>query len=282
MSTTPQPSGENFEPEAPAARAVVAPAWLIAILVVLGLLLGYVAYAQHSARVELTQQLAEANQNLNTLADRATAMEENYGDLKAEFDVTREKLGVTEQELSRARSAAKQIREEQQRTASQLGTQIEQQQAQLGSLSGEVGAVKGDVAATREQLEQTQLTLQRTVGDLGLQSGLIARNHEELAELKRRGERDYFEFDIRKSKQYTRVGMVSVRLNKTDTKRQRFTVTLLDSDKQIEKKDKTLLEPVQFYLQGTRHLLEMVVYEVNKDRVVGYLSVPKEVAAARR
>lgn len=279
MSTTPQPPIENIEPE-PARR--LPPIWLVAVLVVLGLLLSYVAYAQHSARVELAAQLDETNKKLTELTSQAATLEEDYADFRAEFEVTSEKLGVTQKELSQARSVARQIREEQRRTAAQLGNQIEEQQAQLGSLTGEVSGVKGDVAATREQLEQTQLTLQRTIGDLGIQSGLIARNHDELEELKRRGERDYFEFDIRKSKQYNRVGIVSIRLNKTDTKRQRFTITLLDSDKRIEKKDKTLLEPVQFYLQGTRHLLEMVVFDINKDRITGYLSVPKEVAAARR
>jgi hypothetical protein len=125
------------------------------------------------------------------------------------------------------------------------------------------------------------MQLQRTIGDLGVQSGLIAKNRDELGELKRRGERDYFDFDVKKSKQFSRAGPVSVLLNKTDPKRQKYTVTLLANDKRIEKKDKTLLEPVQFYLQGTRHLVEMVVFQVEKDRVVGYVSVPKEVALNR-
>lgn len=279
MNDNPQPSDEQIEP---AATGTKAPAWLIGILAVLGLLLIYVAYAQYSAQVELSAKLTDANKKLDQLASRASTLEDNYADLKGEFEVTSEKLGLTQQELARARSLARQIKEDQQRTAAQLGSQIEAQQAQLGSLTGEVSQVKGSVAETREQLEETQHKLQRTIGDMGLQSGLIARNHDELEELKKRGERDYFEFNIRKSKQYTRVGIVSVRLNKTDTKRQRFTMTLLESDKRIEKKDKTLLEPVQFYLPGTRHLLELVVFEISKDNIAGYLSVPKEATTARR
>lgn len=257
------------------------PRWLIAVLAGFGLLLVYVVYAQHSARAVLTAQLGQTNEQLSQLQARAETLEDNYADFRAEFEVTSEKLGVTQKDLRRARAQARRIREEQRKTAEQLGTQLEEHQAQLGTLTGEVTEVKEDVEATREQLEQAQLELQRTVGDLGIQSGLIARNHEELEELKRRGERDYFEFDIKKSKQYARVGMVSVRLNKTDTKRQRFTITLLDSDKRIEKKDKTLLEPVQFYLRDTRHLLEFVIYEVDKNRIAGYLSVPKEIAMRR-
>ena len=275
MSTTPQPVSEPSETQ-PASGGL--PVWLIAIIVVIALLLGYVAYAQRVAKEELSAQLTQLNDKLTQVTTRAATLEDNYANLKAQFDVTSEKLGMTQEELTKARSLARQIKEEQQRTAAQLGSRLEQQQAQLGSLTGEVGQVKGNVAETQKSLEETKSVLQRTIGDLGVQSGLIARNGEELEELKKRGERDYFEFDIKKSKQYTRVGLVSVKLKKSDPKRQKFTLELLDSDKLIEKKDKTLLEPVQFYMQGTRHLLELVVYEVNKDRIVGYLSVPKEVA----
>ena len=276
MSTPPQ---EPSEYAAPARRG--SPRWLLAVLVVVILLLVYVAYAQHSARTELTAQWKQANDKLVKLESRAATLEDSYANLKAQFEVASQRLGVTQEELSRARAMAQQIKEEQRRSAEQLGTKIEQQQGQLGSLTGEVGQVKGEVAATRQSLEQTQQQLQRTIGDLGVQSGLIAKNHGEVEELKRRGERDYFEFDVKKSNQFNRVGSVSLRLNKTDAKRQKFTMTLLANDKVIEKKDKTLLEPVQFYLQGTRHLLEIVVYQVEKNRIVGYLSVPKEAGLTR-
>lgn len=278
MSTTPQEPSE-YAAAAPARSG--SPGWLLAVLGVVILLLVYVAYAQHSTRTELTAQLKQANDKLVKLESRAATLEDSYANLKAQFDVTSQRLGMTQEELTRARAMAKQIKEEQRRSAEELSTKIEQQQGQLGSLTGEVGVVKGDVAATRQSLEQTQQQLQRTIGDLGVQSGLIAKNHDEVEELKRRGERDYFEFNVKKSKQYSRVGSISIRLNKTDAKRQKFTLTLLANDKVIEKKDKTLLEPVQFYLQGTRHLLEIVVYQVEKDRIVGYLSVPKEVALSR-
>jgi archaellum component FlaC len=279
VTETPPPSDE-ISIETPARKP---PAWLIPALAIVGsLFLLYLIFAQHRTNTELTARLDEINANLQAVTSRATTLENNYAELRGEFDVTSEKLGMTQQELSRARSVARQIREEQRRTATQLGTQIQEHQAQLGSLTGEVSDVRGSVVETQEQLEETQTRLQRTIGDMGLQSGLIARNREELEELKRRGGRDYFEFDIRKSKQYTRVGLVSIRLNKTDTKRQKFTMTLLESDKRIEKKDKTLLEPVQFYMPGTRHLLEIVVFDIKKNHITGYLSAPKEVASARR
>lgn len=275
MSTIPQPSTETVE--IPPAGSEL-PRWLLALLGILVLVMAYMAYAQYSTGKELIAQLKQANRKLVGLETRAATLEDNYANLKAQFDVTGERLGLTQDELNRARILARQIKEEQRRTAEQLAGQIELQQNQLGSLTGEVSDVKGDVAATQEALEKTQMRLERTIGDLGLKSGLIARNRDELEELKSRGERDYFEFDLRKSKKYARVGSISVRLNKTDRKRQKYTMTLLANDKRIEKKDKTLLEPVQFYLKGTRHLLEIVVYEVENNRVAGYLSVPKEVA----
>jgi len=257
------------------------PKWLVGVLAVLAVALIVVAATQRSAKTELAAQLQKTNQALIGVEQRAATLEENYANLKASSDVTAEKLGLTEKELARARSLAQQIKEEQKKASEKFGTELATQQTQLGSLSGEVGTVKTDLSAAQASLTETRDVLQRTIGDLGVQSGLIARNKDELQELKRRGERDYFEFDLAKSKQFTRLGNVSVQLNRTDTKRQKYTVTLLANDKKIEKKDKTLLEPVQFYLQGTRHLLEIVVYEVDKNRVVGYLSAPKELALSR-
>ncbi len=275
MSTNPQQPAGEFK--SPAGGGT--PRWLAAALIVIALLLAVVAYAQWSTGKQLSAQLQQTNDKLTKMEARAETLENNYAGLKGQLDVTSEKLGLTQGELARARSLAQQTREEQKKTAAELGGQLQQQQQALGGLAGEVGTVKTDVAATKQELQQTQSKLERTIGDLGVQSGLIARNSDEVQELKRRGERDYFEFDLKKSKSYTRIGNISVRLNKTDAKRQKFTMTLLANDKVVEKKDKTLLEPVQFYLAGTRNLLELVVYQVEKDRVVGYLSVPKEVAA---
>lgn len=279
MSTSPlEPKFEREE-----SPSATLPRWIVVVLVVIVLVLVYVAYAQWSSRASLSAQLEQTNEQLARLEARATTLEGDYADLRGQLAVTSEKLGLTRQEIDRARTLATQIKKEQQAAVAQLGTQLDTlrstQETRFGSLAGEVTTVRGDVESTRRSLAETQMKLERTIGDLGVQSGLIAKNRDELEELKRRGERDYFEFDLRKSKEYTRVGTVSVRLNKTDTKRQKYTVTLLANDKRIEKKDKTLLEPVQFYLQGTRHLLEIVVYDIQKDRIVGYLSAPKELAS---
>jgi len=180
-----------------------------------------------------------------------------------------EKAGVTAAELERTAAAARQLRDEQRKG-----------QESLANLGGEVGKVKDEVAASKAAIEQTQAELRSAIGDLGEQSGLIARNAEELAALKRTGLRDYFEFDLGKAKTPSPVGPVALRLKDADAKHHKFNMVLVVDDLEIEKKDKTLLEPVQFYRKGSRQLNEVVVYAVQKDRITGYLSTPKAADAA--
>jgi hypothetical protein len=145
----------------------------------------------------------------------------------------------------------------------------------------ELNGTKSDVAATKADLETTKTKLQSTIGDLGVQSGLIARNHDEVEELKRMGERDIFEFTLAKSsKGPDRVGPIQVELRKTDTKHFRYTLNVVADDKTIEKKDKTVGEPIQFYVRGARAPYEIVVFDLTKDTVKGYLSTPKSARAA--
>jgi hypothetical protein len=110
---------------------------------------------------------------------------------------------------------------------------------------------------------------------------LIARNHDEVEELKRRGERDIFEFDLTKSNAGPQhVGPIQVQLKKVDTKHYRYTVNVVADDKAIEKKDKTVGEPIQFYVKGARAPYEIVVFDLSKDEAKGYLSTPKSASAA--
>ena len=146
--------------------------------------------------------------------------------------------------------------------------------AKVGSLTGEVDTVRDDLTQTKEELERTIADLKSVRGDLGVQSGLIATNGEELAALKRLGERNYYEFDIRKSKEAQRVGKIQIRLRDTNEKRGRFNIVVMADDKDVEKKNKTLLEPIQFYVIGSRIPYEIVVNKLEKNRIVGYLSTP--------
>ena len=252
------------------------PIWLMVLLALMVIGVGYLVYAEQTQYAELTAGLEQVNEQLAVLGDRTTQVEDTTAELRGELQVTSEKVGLTQKDLKRTRSLAAQNRKKISSATAQLVSRLEETQTQVGTVSTEVAEVQGNVDENKETLEETMATLDRTMGDLGLQSGLIARNLEELEALKVRGFRNYYDFDLRKSKSYTRVGEISLRLNKSDQKRQKYTVTVLANDKRIEKKDKTLLEPVQFYQQGTRNLLEIVVFEVTKNRVKGYLSSPKD------
>ena len=147
--------------------------------------------------------------------------------------------------------------------------------AKVGEVSTEVGTVKSEVAANKAELEKTIADLKRVTGDLGVQSGLIATNAKELAALKALGERNYFEFNLAKSKQPQRVGDIMITLKKADQKRNRYTIEVIADDKKVEKKDKGVNEPLQFYVAKARQPYEIVVNEVKKDRIAGYLATPK-------
>ena len=147
------------------------------------------------------------------------------------------------------------------------------------NLTSQVGEVRKEVTTTNSELDKTIQDLKKVTGDLGVQSGLIATNGKELAALKALGDRSYFEFNLVKSKQPFRIGEgVLITLKNADMKKNRYTLELVADDKKVEKKDRSVNEPVQFYMGKYRQPCEIVVNQVAKDRVVGYLSQPKVVA----
>ena len=154
----------------------------------------------------------------------------------------------------------------------------------LNGIKGDVGAVRTEVASTRTELDKTILDLRRMTGDMGIMSGLIATNSQELDALKKLGERDYFEFTLTKTAEgaVRKVGGVQLALKKVDVKRNKFTMDVLADDRKVEKKDKTVNEPVQFYTSQARMPFELVINQIGKDKVSGYLSVPKVKMIAQR
>jgi uncharacterized membrane protein len=158
---------------------------------------------------------------------------------------------------------------------SEVKEQTQAAQSKIGEVSTEVGAVKGEVAATKSELEKTIGDLKRVKGDLGEQSGLIATNGKELQALKALGERNYFEFRLARQKNAQKVGDVAILLKRVDQKKNKFTIELTADDKKVEKKDKSINEPLQFYTSKARQPYEIVVNEVGKDLIVGYLATPK-------
>ena len=143
---------------------------------------------------------------------------------------------------------------------------------QLASVTTDVGAVKTDLGTTKSQLEQTISTLKRATGDIDSHSSLIATNASELKALRELGERNYAEFTINKSKQFTRVADVSIELKKSDPKHNRFTIEITADDVTVEKKDRTVNEPIQFLTKKARQPYELVVNSVKKDTISGYLA----------
>ncbi|MBI4907479.1 MAG: hypothetical protein HY820_27890 [Acidobacteria bacterium] len=160
----------------------------------------------------------------------------------------------------------------------QLG-ELKQDTSQIDTkvtgVATEVTGVKTEVAQTKSDLDRTISDLKSARGDLGVQSGLIATNSKELAALRSLGERDYVEFQLPKTKAPQRIGDVAMQLKKSDTKRNRYTIELIANDKRVEKKDRTINEPVQFYMATARIPYEIVVNEVRNDKIVGYLAAPK-------
>jgi len=180
---------------------------------------------------------------------------------------------------------AKQIQAEEAKAQQQVSSQINEVKTAANTANSKIADVATDVGGVKTNLSQTQADLQKTIadlksarGDLGVQSGLIATNASELAALKRLGERNYFEFKLGKTKERQRVGDITMLLKKTDPKKNKYTVEVMADDKLTVKQDKNVNEPVQFYTSKAKQPYEIVVNQVQKDMIVGYLATPKDQA----
>lgn len=267
---------------------------LLGLIVVLAAATGYLYY-------QVTQLQADVTQTRNSLLDEMAKFRETSA---VTTQTSRKSVEQLKAEVAEARAQASQLAGQAKvdavKHADELNSRLEreqQQQAQrvnavstevgqvkeqastantrITEVSGDVSNVKSDVAATRTELEKTIANLKATQGDLGVQSGLIATNGKELAALKALGERNYVEFKLAKTKAPQKVGDVSVLLKKTDPKKNRYTIDVIADDKTVEKKDKTINEPVQFLLSRASQPYELVVNEVRKDMIVGYVAAPK-------
>jgi hypothetical protein len=258
------------------------PRWiagLFGVLIVAVLVLGYMG---HSAQAQLQADLTKAQDQNKLLGDLLKESNARLADLKANMEVTQQKVGLTAAELAKTKSRAEAIRKEQQDSDQKLSTQLTQVQQEstqkIGEVATNLGGAKKDIESTRSDLETTKGKLDRATGDMGVMSGLIAHNRDDLEDLKRRGDRNYYEFKVAKSKTPQRVGPVQLTLNKVDQKKAKYTMTVFVDDRSIEKRDKTAGEPVQFYLKGAARMTpyEIVVFDVGKNDINGYLSTPKD------
>jgi multidrug efflux pump subunit AcrA (membrane-fusion protein) len=240
---------------------------LVAVLVVAAS--AYAHYSTHLAMEKLNSDLVASQAQVKELQNRMQTAE-------AQEETLAQQAGLTKRELAQR---AAQLQAEQKAAAARLE---QEQKAQITAVSGDiagvksdVGGVRTDVASTKADLEATKAKLQSAVGDLGVQSGLIANTRSDLEVLKHKGDRNYYEFTLLKGAKPQPVSTVSLQLKKADTKHGKFTLDVTSDDKTIEKKDRNVSEPIQFY-SGRDHLLfELVVWTVDKNKATGYLSTPK-------
>ncbi len=262
------------------------PRWisvLFGVVIAALAVLGVVGYTTQS---RLSQDLADQQKQNKVLTAELDQANARLAELKGHVEVTEQKVGMTQAEISKAQSRAESIRKEQKASDDKLSAQLgEVQKAsdeKIGAVATEVGGAKKDIEATKTDLEATKGKLERSLGDMNVMSGLIAHSRDDLDELRRRGDRNYYEFTLQRSKNAQRVGPVQMALNRTDPKKAKYTLTVVADDKTIEKKDKTSGEPVQFYVKGSARLApyEIVVFDVGKNQITGYLATPKEGGAA--
>lgn len=223
-------------------------------------------------------QQASARQldgNMQQLSQKVSALESSDAELmdavKSELQKTSKQVTLTS--LRRARSLVDQAEKQQQEQASELKQEIAQKadQQQVGSLSQDVTSTKSDLADTKKELEATRSDLGMARSQFGT---LIARNHDQIEQLRRMGERNYVEFTLTKNR-LQHVANVSLILKKTNVKHHRFNLNLVSNDVQIEKKDRTIDEPIFFSISGTKSFYELVINQVQSNRVTGYISTPK-------
>jgi septal ring factor EnvC (AmiA/AmiB activator) len=243
---------------------------LLAVMYVAGSL--YFLFNLRERIDQLGKDQTASNTQIAELGKRMQSAEADAETLATQLGMTKKELANRSAELQREQSAQ---RASQQKLADEQKQQFSQVNGEVATVKTDVGGVKTDVASTKAELAATEAKLQSTVGDLGVQSGLIANTRSDLEVLKHKGDRNYYEFTLVKGAQPQPVSTVSLQLKKTDPKKGKFTVNVTSDDKTIEKKDRNISEPIQFY-SGRDHLLyEMVVWSVDKKQAVGYLSTPK-------
>ncbi|MDP9037689.1 MAG: hypothetical protein M3O02_00270 [Acidobacteriota bacterium] len=251
---------------------------LVACLASIGALIWCYGLQNHMAVTE--QKLAAAEKRSADLTARLQATDAH---ISAATETLSQNVGATQKQIEQRAQAIMTAQRAAQAAETERLTQMQQAtEKQIGAVSTDVasvrtdvGGVKTDVASTRSDLESTKSQLQRVIGDAGVMSGLIATNHTQLEELKHKGDRNYFEFTLQKGAPPTLLSSIKVQLKKVDEKHSRFTLNVSADDRNIEKKDKNLDEPVQFYTGKTPVLYEIVVNSIEKNRVSGYLSTPK-------
>jgi len=248
----------------------------LSLLVLLLLVIsGINLYLAISARMKSDDALAKHTDELNLLTRRLDSSDERYAQLSGQFRV---KLGLSQQEVQRARALAADIQKQQQDAVLELNEAIAKKASTddvnklQADSNAKINGLSGDLAGTKKDLEATKEALMGTKGEL---TGAIARTHDELVALAHRTDRDYFEFNLARKGAKQKIGTLMVELARTNPKKNQYSINLYFDDKRTERKDKSVNEPLYFYMQGASSALEMVINKLGKDSITGYVSAPK-------
>jgi hypothetical protein len=240
----------------------------------LGLGVGWSALS-HAKNVEQSTQ-ASLKQSDDALSQRLAKAEDQNQQLQSDLKVVTDKLNVTQADLIAARKQSKYAVVAYNKKLTGLETSVKTELATKAS-SEDVTKLNGDVTGVKGDLDATKNSIQMARSEMGT---LIARNHDEIDQLRRLGERDYFEFTVQRKSAAQKVGNIQVALRDTNTKKNQYTINVLADDRNFEKKNRSVNEPIFFYTGGSRSALELVVNKVTKTTASGYLSVPKSAGIA--
>ena len=235
----------------------------------LGLGVGWSAI-NHANGVEQATQASLKQQN-DALNQRLAKSDEINQQLQSDLKVVTDKLNVTHADLLAARKQSRAAAATYDKKLTGFQNDVNTQLATKAS-ADDVNKLNGDVTGVKGDLENTKTSIQMARSEMGT---LIARNHDEIDQLRRMGQRDYYEFTISRKGGAQKVGVVEVQLKGTNTKKNQFTINVLADDKTFEKKNRSVNEPIFFYTGGSRAAVELVVNKVTKSTATGYLSIPK-------
>jgi hypothetical protein len=238
----------------------------------LGLGVGYSAL-NHANSVEQSTQTSLKQSN-DALAQRLAKEDEINQALQSDLKVVTNKLNLTQGELIAARKQDKSATAAVDQKVNGLASSVKAELANKAN-NDDVNKLNGDVTGVKSDLDAQKNNLQMARSEMGT---LIARNHDEIDQLRRMGQRDYFEFTVTRKAGQQKVGSIQVELKDTNTKKNQYTINVLADDQNFEKKNRSVNEPIFFYTGGTRTALELVVNKVTKTTATGYLSIPKAAA----
>ena len=209
------------------------------------------------------------------MSQRLAKEDEINQQLQSDLKVVTDKLNVTQTDLVTARKQDKTATKAVDKKVTNLETSVKAELATKAN-TDDVNKLNGDVTGVKTDLDATKNSIQMARSEMGT---LIARNHDEIDQLRRMGQRDYYEFTVTRKAGAQKVGSIQVELKDTNIKKNQYTINVLADDKNFEKKNRSVNEPIFFYTGGTRQAVELVINKVSKTTATGYLSVPKSATA---